>query len=154
MPIDPIRFPERSTESAEPMARTLEPASLCPHCAGAIRSFFHRSRRGGSYRWRLSQHTLRHSWHSPPEREWQPIMVIRSFQPQALTVLVLRGDQRLPCAWSIRTASSNPPSTIDLSSFLPAFHYSSGLGRRQGPVTEANLRNRRSVPLSPYSDGF
>ena len=96
MPIDPIRFPERSTESAEPMAGPFEPVASAltaqeqsdpsftdPGAVAAIVGAYHSTPFDilGIHR-----HTL----------DGKPAMVIRTFQPQALSVLVIRGDQVYP----------------------------------------------------------
>ena len=96
MPIDPIRFPECSTDPAEPMAGPFEPVAsgltaqeqsypsfTDPGAVAAIVGAYH----GTPFDiLGIHRHTV----------DGKPAMVIRTFQPQALTVLVLRGDQAYP----------------------------------------------------------
>src|SRR5271166_6170568 len=96
MPIEPIQLPERSTESDEPVAGPVEPVASAlaaqeeaypsftdPGAVAAIAGAYHSTPFDimGIHR-----HTV----------DGKPAVVIRTFQPQALTVLVLRGDQAYP----------------------------------------------------------
>ena len=96
MPVEPIQLPERSTESDEPMAGPVEPvASALTAEEGAYPSFTDPG----------ALAAIAGGYHSTPfdilgihrhTVDGKPAIVIRTLQPQALTVSVLRGYQAYP----------------------------------------------------------
>ena len=96
MSTEPIELPERSTETVEPVAGPVKPVASAPAAPdkappsftdpGAVAAIV-----GGYHSTPfdilgIHRHTV----------DGKPVIVIRTFQPQALTVSVLRGFQAYP----------------------------------------------------------
>ena len=131
MPREPIQLAERSTGSAEPMAGPVGPVpSALTAQEKAYPSFFTDP---------AAVAAIAGGYHSTPfdilgihshTVDGKPAIVIRTFQPQALTVSVLRGFQAYPMHRIHQDGFFEAVLHNEFEFFLlPAFHHPASVGR-------------------------